>query len=115
MRLPAAVLAVALLAVALLALAVLAARGPDRGPVSLVDYTVTGPRTLQVFVASCHGDPEVTSLQETTRQVRVEVTADRPGAESEACSDGLTITLESPLGDRSIVDENAFVPVPREG
>ena len=77
-----------------------------RGPVEIWEaYTADGPG-LQLIIGSCNGDPEVTALEQTGTEVRIEVTSNTPapGWPGEDCLDGLELTLDAPLGDRTLVD-----------
>ncbi len=70
----------------------------------LVDET-----TIAAGVESCNAHPVITKLDETESEVRVEVTATFAptsffGGGRADCQDGVTVTLEEPLGDRAIVD-----------
>ena len=77
-----------------------------RQPVPFTSVHLVDDRTLQVSVPSCNGDPEVTALEESDAQVRLEVTSTvaTPGWPSQDCLDGIEVTLEAPLGDRTLVD-----------
>lgn len=77
-----------------------------RGPVEIWEaYAADGPG-LQLTIGSCNGDPEVTVLEQTDTEVRIEVTSTTPapGWPGEDCLDGLELTLDAPLGDRTLVD-----------
>ncbi|MCB2176920.1 MAG: hypothetical protein KQH57_14000 [Actinomycetales bacterium] len=76
--------------------------GQVRGPVA-IDSAVTDGTTLWLQVASCHGDPGVSVLEETGSQVRVQVTSTvtDPG---DACLDDVTVDLSAPFGDRRLFD-----------
>jgi hypothetical protein len=96
-------------ALVLVAVVLAACTGPgepttERGPVALMeDAALTAPDTVEVGVQTCHGDPEVTRLEEDGEQVRVEVTstASNPG---DACLDLVVVELDAPLGERRLVD-----------
>lgn len=77
-----------------------------RGPVEIWEAYVADEPGLQLIVGSCNGDPEVTVLEQTDTEVRVEVTSTTPapGWPGEDCLDGLELTLDTPLGDRTLVD-----------
>lgn len=87
-----------------------------RGPVSLAGQTMGAPEpSLLVFtVPSCNGDPELTDLDESTDEVRVEITTTQVVRGAAAmCLDSLDIELTEPLGDRTVVDVtsgNTFGP-----
>lgn len=76
-----------------------------RGPVSLEDSeaVASGPRSVNVEVPSCNGDPVVDELLEEAEVVRLRIVTSvtSPG---DACLDSLEVELEGPLGDRDVVD-----------
>ena len=84
--------------------------GPEestvRGPVEITEASDAGGARLQLNVGSCNGEPEVTVLEQTDTDVRVEITSTTPapGWGGDACLDGLELTLDAPLGDRPLVD-----------
>lgn len=77
-----------------------------RGPVEIWEASTADGTGLQLVVASCNGEPEVTALEQTDTEVRIEVTSTTPapGWPGEDCLDGLELTLDAPLGDRALVD-----------
>jgi hypothetical protein len=78
-----------------------------RGPVSLEDSQLflVLPDELSVDVPSCHGDPELVQLVEDLDAVHLEVvTTQVVSGPGDLCLDGLQVTLETPLGDRGVVD-----------
>lgn len=77
-----------------------------RGPVEVWEAYTGGGTGLQLTVGSCNGEPEVTVLEQTDDEVRVEITSSTPapGWPGEDCLDGLELTLDAPLGDRTLVD-----------
>lgn len=58
---------------------------------------------LSIEVPTCNGEPEVTMLEETDDQVRVEVVSQRQRG-GDACLDGVRVELDRPLGDRVLID-----------
>ena len=72
---------------------------------------LTEPDGVQLTVASCNGDPKVTELAETPTEVQVEVAGavTDPG---DACLDLVEVTLDEPLGDRTLVDLTTGRTVP---
>lgn len=84
--------------------------GPEeptvRGPVEVWEAYTGGGTGLQLTVGSCNGEPEVTVLEQTDTEVRVEITSTTPapGWPGEDCLDGLELTLDAPLGGRTLVD-----------
>lgn len=78
-----------------------------RGPVAITEASAAaGGTTVQLYVGSCNGEPEVTVLEQTDTEVRVEITSTTPapGWPGADCLDGLELTLDAPLGDRALVD-----------
>lgn len=77
-----------------------------RKPVEFSHVTLTDDRTLEMSVDSCNGNPEVTELEQTETEVRLEVTSTvpGPGQPGNDCMDGIEVTLDAPLGDRVLVD-----------
>lgn len=86
--------------------------GDYRGPVEIVEYHLTDERNLLLIVATCHGDPEVTSLQVEQRRVTVEVTSTSREV-GDGCLDQVPLTLDKPLGDRAVVEASTERVVPR--
>lgn len=84
--------------------------GPEestvRGPVEITEASTADGSTLQLYVGSCNGEPEVTVLEQTGTEVRVEITSTTPapGWPGADCLDGFELTLDAPLGDRALVD-----------
>ena len=76
-----------------------------RGPVSLenMEAVVSGPRSINVSVPSCDGDPEVEEIVEEGDVVRLKIvtTVTNPG---DGCLDSLEVELGEVLGDRDLVD-----------
>ena len=56
---------------------------------------------LEMSVESCNGDPVVTA-EESPTQVRLSVEG---GDTPDDCLDSARVTLEAPLGNRTVVDE----------
>ena len=85
-----------------------------RGPVRVTEAYRVGGTTLQLVVASCNGEPEVTVLEQTDAEVRLEVTSTTPapGWPGEDCLDGLEVTLDAALEDRRVVDLTTGEAVP---
>ena len=84
-----------------------------RGPVEIWEAFEADGRGLQLTVGSCNGDPEVTALEQTDTEVRVEVTSTTPapGWPGEDCLDGVELTFDAPLGGRTLVDATTGDPV----
>lgn len=84
-----------------------------RGPVAITEASDPGGTALQLYVDSCNGEPEVTVLEQTDAEVRVEITSTTPapGWGGNDCLDGLELTLDAPLGDRALVDLSTGDPV----
>lgn len=61
---------------------------------------------LSVSVNTCNRNPSV-DAEETTTEVRLTVTADEPSGDGQDdCQDYDDLTLETPLGDRIVVDDS---------
>lgn len=79
--------------------------GTWRGEVTVMEAELRSPRRLALIVASCQGDPEVSVLRETDRQVQVLVIASSaPFRGGPACQDLVAVELQEPLGDRVLID-----------
>lgn len=81
--------------------------GTGRGPLSLADppgVTLSGESLLQLALRSCGGDPELSKLEETPTEVRIEVVADTDDGPTCAAAEELEVELEEPLADRRVVD-----------
>ncbi|MQA32646.1 hypothetical protein GCU49_03565 [Modestobacter roseus] len=87
----------------LAAIAVLTACSSDeeRGPQPIVGWSTDGD-VLQVWLPTCNGDPETEVLHADDR-VTVTVVATKRDP-SDACQDSVTVLLDEPLGDRTVVD-----------
>ena len=79
------------------------ASGPSRGPVALSGATLVDPATIAFGVPSCNGEPEVARLEQTSTRVRVEVVS-TVHPDGDSCADSIRVELESPLGDRDVID-----------
>jgi len=90
-----------------------------RTTVSFSEAYASAGATVDLIVGSCNGDPEVTALEQTADEVRVEVTSTvpAPGWAGDGCLDSLTVALDAPLGDRVLVDMTSgdVVEVPPVG
>ncbi len=83
-----------------------------RGEVAIVEAELRSPGTLALVVDSCGGDPRVSSLRLTDREVRVRVEASStPFSGGGDCQDVVEVELPEPLGDRSVVDTHSGQPV----
>jgi hypothetical protein len=73
--------------------------------VNIIDGRVQAGQ-LNVNLDICKGEiNEVTEVTETADSVTVRVRARRrSGGDQLACSDGLQVPLEAPLGDRTLID-----------
>lgn len=85
-----------------------------RTTVAVTEARAPAGPTVDLFVASCNGDPEVTALVQSPDDVRIEVTSTvpAPGWGGDDCLDGLTVTLDAPLGDRTLIDLTTGEQVP---
>lgn len=90
----------------------LAVGEPERIPTAIQEHAVSDGNTLQLGLATCNGDAELTKLDETSTEVRLLVVADKPDRNGDDCSDGMTITLSAPLGTRNVLDAATGKPVP---
>lgn len=95
-------------------LAVVACAGDDRTEARLMEYSIIGPSAVRVMVDGCHANPAVTHLEQTATEVRVAVYRDRVEAwfGRSSCADSVTVELDDPLEDRSIVRATSGVAVP---
>ena len=83
----------------------LAGCGADQPSVVIV-YGDPGSTRLEVGVDTCNLHPSV-AAEETTEEIRLTVTADeRSGDGVDDCRDSDDLTLETPLGDRIVVDDS---------
>ncbi|NTW40198.1 MAG: hypothetical protein HGA44_09975 [Cellulomonadaceae bacterium] len=85
----------------------------ERGPQPIVGWSVADD-VVHLWVDTCNGDPE-TTVVETDDGVTITVVSTRrnPG---DACQDSIAVTLDAPLGDRSLVDGvTGREPEPMEG
>ena len=81
--------------------------GAWRSGVSVSEAKLGAPDTLILTVASCHGAPRVSSLQETDVDVQVKVIAfSTPLHGGLDCQEFVNAYLEEPLGDRFVVDSH---------
>jgi hypothetical protein len=80
--------------------------GPGRRTASIGSAAVVAPTVLDVIVDSCNGDPQLVELEESPVDVRIRVTAWRPGyfEGADDCLDGLRVLLAEPLGERLLID-----------
>lgn len=75
---------------------------------------MTEPSTIVVVVQSCHGEPELRTLEETAGEVRIEVVS-TINADGLDCLDDVTIELGQPLGNRAVIDLTTGERVPEGG
>ena len=81
--------------------------GAWRGGVSVMGARLDAPDRLALAVASCNGNPSVSSLKETDVDVHVRVIAfSTPLHGGDDCEDSVTAYLGEPLGDRVVVDKH---------
>jgi hypothetical protein len=76
---------------------------PDDAPITGV-YVRSDGRQLEVGVGTCNQDPQVTVV-ETEGEVRLSSNEVLPRGGSNDCLDHDNVTLDSPLGDRIVIDE----------
>lgn len=93
-------------AIAVGACVLLAATGCDgRRRSVFAAYGDAGSTRLELNVASCNESPTADVVESDT-EVRVHVTSGRwLGRNADDCADGVVVTLKSPLGGRTVVDE----------
>ena len=66
---------------------------------------------LQLNVASCNENPTAKVVESNT-EVRVEVTSARwLGRNADDCADGVIVSLDAPLGTRTVVDQSTVETV----
>ena len=78
--------------------------GQTRGTATITNYIVSDEGSLSVIVNTCHGDPVVSALVETTDEVKVAVTSTKTNGAGDACLDSVDVDLSAPLGDRTVID-----------
>lgn len=100
--------------VAAAALAACTDPGERRGPQPIRSWTTNGGEVLTFQVDTCNGDPKADIAEtETTVTVTIVSTKRVPG---DACLDSLDVTLEVPLGTRTVVDgTTGMAPEPVDG
>lgn len=77
----------------------------ERRAVSPDGVSLASPTELGVDVPSCNGDPVVDELVEDDEQVGLRiVTTVVVSGDGNACADALPVTLEEPLGERTLID-----------
>lgn len=87
-----------------------------RGTVEVVAADLVADDVVMLSVGSCNGDPRVAVLEEDDQQVRVEVNASStPFGGGDDCLDIVEIQLQTPLGDRDLIDLDTDEPVSVNG
>lgn len=87
----------------------------QRRPTEIVGATVVG-ESLIIETDSCGGAPEVTDIEESPSEVRITAEAStRLIGSGNQCADSIETRLESPLGDRLVVDGTSGEPVEVQG
>ena len=82
--------------------------GVWRSEVSVVGVQLRSLTKLALFVDSCYGDPKLSLLQETDRDLQVKVVASStPFRGGQDCLDVVQAQLQDPLGDRLVVDRHS--------
>lgn len=76
---------------------------PADAPVTEV-YVRPDDRQLEVGVDTCNQDPQVTVV-ETEDEVRLSSNETLPRGAGDDCLDNDIVTLDVPLGDRTVIDE----------
>lgn len=90
----------------------LAATGCDgRSRSVFAAYGDPASTRLELNVASCNENPTAEVVESGT-EVRVQVTSGRwCGRNADDCADGVVVTLNAPLGTRTVVDQSTGRPV----
>jgi hypothetical protein len=73
-----------------------------------IDIVYGDPESTHLWVSvnTCNRNPSV-EAEETAEEVRLTATADEPSGDGEDdCLDSDDLTLETPLGDRIVVDDS---------
>ena len=84
----------------------LAACSGSEAPRIVAVYGDAASTRIEVGVDTCNLNPVVLA-QETTSEVRLSVTADEPSGDgAEDCADSDWVRLESPLGDRVVIEDS---------
>ena len=80
----------------------------SRGEVDVMEAIMQSPERLELVVASCNENPEVSLLRETEDDVQVRVIADYDffAQSGDDCQDIVEVQLQDPLGDRVVIDEH---------
>ena len=80
----------------------------ERQEVRVREARLESPDTLVLSADTCNENPEVSVLQETDEEVQVLMRADAyPFRQSYPdCVEAITVQLESPLGNRVVVDKH---------
>jgi hypothetical protein len=89
-----------------LALAVLVATGScsdGRRDAPIGGATIEGDRVLHVSIDACNADDNRVTVEESATAVIVTASTDDP-LDGDACADSVSVTLDSPLGDRQVID-----------
>jgi len=79
--------------------------------VAIVEAYIIAPTAFRVNVTSCNGEPSVQSLIETAEEIRLLVVSDKAPSTNE-CLDTVTVELQSPIGERRLVDEHSGETIP---
>ncbi|MGN8244143.1 hypothetical protein ACTHAM_001042 [Cellulomonas soli] len=82
----------------------------SRGPQPITGWRAVGSG-VELTVATCHGRPEVTALEETSTAVTVGVTSTWRSV-GDSCLDVISVELRDPLGDREVIDALSGAEVP---
>ena len=88
--------------VALVGAVVVGLSGCSHGPVDIQRASVSPDgRTLQLIVGACNAD--LTAVVEESEDT-VEITVTARNESQNTCAEGIQVTLDSELGDRSVID-----------
>lgn len=86
---------------------------PEVRPLRIVEEAhPDGPDAYLLVVQSCGADPAVSNIVESAEEVRVEVVATTEPHPNNECLDGVRLELDTPLGERQIVDMTSGDTIP---
>jgi hypothetical protein len=84
--------------------------GGGEREVGIAAARVDGERTLAVNLNVCNAPHNEATVDETAEAVTITVVTDGPRG-GDDCSDGITVALDAPLGDRAVIDGSTGGPV----
>lgn len=86
----------------------------ERRPVTPTAANLASPTEIWVDVPSCHGNPVMDEIEEGDEQVRIRIVTTMSDPRR-ACLDGLSITLDDPLDNRTVIDLVTGQPIDVDG